>query len=145
MSDQIVKRVLDESTRKLLKGYTPFDSKSFVNFTPKEFQSIKDESIRPIFTIRSLSQSEMTQLKKNSLSYKVDMSKEELSKIGEQNLDIIKNCILGWSNFFDAGTGEEITFNVDTFKTFPVWLSNTIMEEVKNMSGLTSVDDLGLK
>lgn len=148
----IEKRILDEATRKLLEGYVPFSVNSTVNFTPNQFNAILDESLRPIFCVRSFKQSEIQELKKNYASY--DSTKPEtVDQISETNLQIVRGCVMGWRNLFDAGTGGEIIYKTDPsggceksiWETFPVWLVRELMDYIRKISGLTAVEELGLK
>ena len=143
------KRILDEATKKMLQGYVPFSVTATTTYTPEEFKSIKDKSLHPVFTLRSLNQSEMTQLKKNASTYTKDTTSEELNTLAEENMEIVRMCVKSWKNIYDAGTGEEIIFSEsevkDLFKCLPIWIIKNITEFVKKISGLTTADELGLK
>ena len=139
------KRILDEETRKQLLGYVPFSVDVSTLFTPEEFNTIKDTSIRPIFTVRSLNQAELAQLKKNAVGMSKDTTPEAMTEIANKNTEILKNCILGWVQLYDAGTGEEIPYDADKFKTLPSWMIRSIMGFVRKISGLETPDELGLK
>jgi hypothetical protein len=150
----MTKRILDEETRKLLQGYTPFSVDATVNFIPQIYiDNIKDSSLHPIFKIRCMKQSETTQLKANYASSLKDKSDESIAKIASDNLSIIRACILGWSNLYDSGTGEEIEFKADPaggadktlWEILPRWLITSLMEYVKKISGLSLIDELSLK
>lgn len=147
------KRILDEEARKQLLGYVPFSLDCRITYTPKEFLSIADETLRPVFELRSLNQAELIQLKKNSMGLKRDSTNEEVSRMAEANTQLIRACVLGWNNLFDAGSGEEIEYISSTsggceevlFKRLPVWVVRSIMEYVRTISGLTDAEDLSLK
>lgn len=149
----MAKRILDEEARKALLGYVPFSIDCRIPYTPKEFSSIPDETLRPIFELRSLNQAELIQLKKNSMGLKRDSSNEDVSRMADANTQLIRACVLGWSNLFDAGSGEEIEYTASPtggceeilFKRLPVWVVRSIMEQVRTISGLTDAEDLSLK
>jgi hypothetical protein len=146
------KRILDEETRKALQGYVPFSIDCTSNYTPEEYNPL-DESLRPIFTLRPLNQSEMIQLKKNSMGYSTTSTPEQINKIADDNMDLIRKCVKSWINLFDAGTGQEIDYLPDQtggclkelFSQLPVWVIRSLTEYVKRISGLSMADDLGLK
>jgi|GEM_PF-2151868 hypothetical protein len=148
----MTKRILDEETRKALLGYVPFSSECSINYSPEEFMQIKDESLRPVFKVRSLTQAEMMQIKRNSSGYR-GATPEQIEKIGEGNIAIIRGCILGWHNIFDSGSGTEIEFIPSTnggceeklFRAFPDWVIVKIMNFVRTISGLSSPEELSIK
>lgn len=140
------KRILDEETRKALIGFSPFSVQARHLFTPVEFKNVP-ETARPIFVIRPLTQGEINQLKHNSSSYSVSSTQQEIDKISELNKELIRACVIDWSNLYDSGNGEEILFTNDKiiFNSFPQWLLSAITNEVRKISGLSSIEDLGLK
>lgn len=147
-------RILDEETRKQLLGYVPFSTEATIKFTPDEFKSIKDETLRPVFEVRSLNQTEVIRMNKNSSGYLVkDIDHEQIRDIAERNCIIISACILGWANLFDAGTGEEIEFKAaqsggcdeKVFKRLPGWVQGSILEFVRRISGLSLAENLSLR
>jgi hypothetical protein len=139
------KRILDEETRKQLLGYTPFSSETVTLFTPKEFDAIKDSSLRPIFSIRSLNQAELIQLKNNAASITKDTTPEMLSEIANKNIEILKSCVKDWVQLYDSGTGEEISYSEENFLRLSIWIVSSIMEYVRKISCLEAPDELGLK
>jgi hypothetical protein len=149
----MAKRILDEETRKQLLGYVPFSVDAKITFTPDEFSSVKDETLRPVFELRSLNQAELTQLKKSSMGMSREASPEEVNRIAEANTMLIRACVLGWKNLFDSGLGEEIEYSSSPtggceeslFKRLPIWIVRSIMEFVKKISGLSVAEELSLK
>ena len=148
------KRILDEETRKQLLGYVPFSTEATIKFTPDEFKSIKDETLRPVFEVRSLTQAEVIRMNKNSSGYLAkDITHEQVRDIAERNCIIISACILGWVNLFDAGNGREIEFKASPsggcdekiFKLLPGWLQGSILDFVRNISGLSLAENLSLR
>ena len=142
-----VKRVLDEETKRKLMGFVPFSVNATAAYTPEEFKFIKEPQYRPIFILRPFSQAEVTQMRRNSSTYTAQSTQEEISVIADLNRELVRGCIKGWANLFDAGTGEEIVFkdDKDIFNSFPKWLTNAITDQIRRISGLSSVEDLGLK
>lgn len=147
------KRVLDLEMRKALMGYVPFSSKASSHYTPPPYLNLKDKTLHPVFEIRPFKQSELMELKKNYASLGDRPTAVEMSAMADKNTQIIRGCLIGWHNLFDAGTGEEIIFKGDSnggceaeaWDALPVWLHRDFMEYVRKMSGLTGVEDLGLK
>ena len=147
----MTKRILNEETRKQLLGYVPFSVDAKITYTPEEFLSIKDETLRPVFELRSLNQAEITQLKKNSQELSTPNSNR--GKIAKDNVGLIRACVLGWVNLFDAGSGEEIDYEAsptggckdEIFDRLPLWVVVSLMEFIKKITGLSSAEDLSLK
>lgn len=140
------KRILTEEQKKELLGFVPFSCSASDLYTPDEFKAVK-EDLRPIFDLRPLSMAEMTQIKKNSLSYNRESTPEQVNAIFESNKDVICGCVKSWTNLYDAGSGEEIEYKKDKelFNRLPGWLINSITDRVRRISGLMSAEDLGLK
>ena len=152
----MAKRILDEKARQALLGYVPFSSDCKIQFTPDEFKAVKDESLRPIFEVRSLTQSELSQLKHNSQSLLTEAGKvapERFMAIANSNLNVIRASILGWTNLFDVGTREEIEFaaaptggcDEKLFEALPLWIKQSILNYVKQISGLTDPENFSIK
>lgn len=141
-------RKLDEETRKKLLGYAPFSTSVSITYTPSQWPDVP-EMFRPKFYLRSFTQAELTQLKAN---YRA-LTDANGSEIGEQNMDLVRQCVTGWKDLYDLGTCDELVYTVDAtggcdkdqWKRLPVWLVREIMDEVRKMSGLVPVEDLGLK
>jgi hypothetical protein len=146
MSEEKTPRVLDEATRKELLGYLPFSTEVTIEWSPQEIP----EAYRPTFILRSLTQAEMSQLRINGFAAShVAVTDEAIIQKADANVDLICNCVKGWRNFFDAGTGAEILYEESTYrdivKRLPLWLSRSMLNYVKKISGLTAIEDLGLK
>lgn len=147
------KRILDEETRKQLLGYVPFSVDAKISFTPEEFNAIKDVSLRPVLEIRSLTQSELTQLRHNSQELAANATAEKVLITADSNLNVIRGCILGWKNLFDVGSKEEIEFSASPiggcdeklFQILPIWLKRSILNFVRKISGLTEPEELSIK
>jgi hypothetical protein len=148
----VEKRILDEETRKKLRGYSPFSPDITVPFTPEQFDNL-DASLRPIFSLRALNHGEMIQLKNNSMAYSGNPTAEQLEAMMEGNSNLIRGCVMGWVTLFDSGNGEEIEYKAapnggcekSLFERLPSWESAAITEFVRKISGLSRAEELGLK
>lgn len=154
------KRILTEEQKKLLTGYLPFNCKNTIEFVPSLFENF-DVEIRPSFKVRSLTNLEQNQLKINSAKYWEEIegkSQEQIvlitSKLGTESEDIIYKCILGFSNFFDAGSGEEIIFertsnenyiSIEQYRIIPEWIKTEIIMFIRKISCLSAPEKLSLK
>jgi hypothetical protein len=147
-------RILDEETRKQLLGYVPFSTDATIKFTPDEFKAVKDETLRPVFELRSFTQAEVIRMNKNSSGYlQKEITHEQIREIADKNCVIVSACMLGWSNLFDAGTGAEIEFKPSpsggcdekVFKQLPGWLQGSILDFVRHISGLSLAENLSLR
>lgn len=141
------KRILTDGMRRRLLGFVPFSTNATIPFTPP-WPEVPVE-FTPIFHIRSFSQEEMLQLKSN---YR-NLTDKNAAETADLNLNLVRKCVKGWENFFDAGTCEEIAYQSEAdlgccmtiWKSLPSWLLRAIMDEVRKLSGLTSLEDLSLK
>lgn len=144
------KRILDEETRRQLIGYVPFSTKVTIDITPEQFDKIADKNIVPVFSVRSLTQGEMQEIRSNYALYNEKSTSDNLQAIAEKNSDIIRHCVTGWINLFDAGTGEEIDFDGkecsrELWDLLPQWLQAWLMNFIRKISGMSNADELGLK
>jgi hypothetical protein len=142
------KRILDETTRKSLLGYVPFSVDSRFDFTPKEYEAIPDVSIRPVFSLRSMTQAEKNQLKGNYAATPSEPTIADSEALSEKNQTVFIGCVAGWKNFFDPGTGMEIIFpsgRDELFENLPQWAVISLIEEIRRLSCLTSAEELSIK
>jgi hypothetical protein len=139
------KRILDEATRAQLRGFTPFSTEATISFTPEEFENIADVTLRPAFQLSPFTQAQKDQIAVNSKSYAPDMPQEKIFEIAAANKEVLRGCVKGWSNLYDAGTGEEIEFSKEAFNTLPGFIISGIRTSVEKISGLSEVTKLGLK
>ena len=149
------KRILDEVTKKALLGYLPFD----VNQTTElVIEDIPIKEFQPKFHVRCLTQSEALQLRSNSTSLSLlDSASKDYGDrahgLLDATADLIRSCVMGWSNLYDVGTAKEIEFksdiaggaDKDLYRSLPVWMKTKIVVFCKKISGLTQVEELGLK
>lgn len=154
------KRILTDEERKKLAGYMPFNCKNTINFTPSLLENI-DENLRPVFKLRSLSNEEHNQLKIYSSKYFKDIEGKnpeeqlEILKVLTKNTEeIIRRCVLGFSNFFDVGSGEEIIMETEYnqnyiskehYSLIPEWVRVEITNYVRKISNLVDPEKLSLK
>lgn len=146
------KRTLDEETKKALQGYAPFSTDAVINFTPIQWPKV-DLDFIPVFHLRSFSQSETSQLRMNYRKLSDKPTDDEYAAVSDANLQLVRKCVVGWENLFDAGTGMEILYKEDSDKgcdkdlwvRLPVWLVRVLLEGVRKISGLTPIDELGLR
>jgi hypothetical protein len=140
------KRILDEATRAKLAGLVPFSDDAKVEFTPAVFENRGiDADLRPVFTLRGFRKTE----KANTRKLLKDLEKADETAFKEA----ARKCILAWRNLFDAGTGEEIAFEIDAdgdlkreiYDRLPVTVVGQILFEIARISGLLDMDKLGLK
>lgn len=150
----MTKRILDEETKKLLQGYVPFSCDAIYHHTPDLFtKSNIPKELHPVFNLRCLKQSELTQLKANHAALIKDDTDSMLESISESNNQIYRKCVTGWKNLFDAGTGELIEAKTDTdgsiskdlWCTLPIWIVNDLSIVIRRISGVSTVEQLSLK
>ena len=139
------KRILDPETRKLLQGYTPFSTDATILFTPEEFDNIKDVTLRPAFQLSPFTQAQKDQISVNSKAYDKDMPQEKIFEIAAANKEVLRGCVKGWSNLYDAGTGEEIAVSKEGFDRLPGFIISGIRASVEKISGLSEITKLSLK
>ena len=143
---EVTKRVLDEKTRAALRGFTPFSTEVTVDFTPEEFESIADVTLRPVFKVSPFTQAQRDQISVNSKEYDPDKTTpERIYEIAAANKEVLRGCVKGWSNYFDSGTGVEIEFTKDEFNRLPGYIVNAIRKQVEKISCLSEPTKLGLK
>ena len=142
----MTKRILDEETRKQLLSYLPFSCEARIDFTPKKCAGIKDTEFRPIFQVRSMKEAEVRQYQKNTFGYfKDNLTREESASVSDKNEQIMQGCILGWTNLYDVGTGEEIAYDPKAYGRLPQYMRNELMEFILQISGLSLMESLSLK
>jgi hypothetical protein len=152
------KRILDEATRTSLRGYVPFSVNatmevSLNDLLPENSKLKVDENFIPVFSVRPFTQAEVIQLRKNIGSLPTNPNPTQYDMIVEQNMKLIRACIMNWRNVFDDGSGEEIQYRADPsggcdqtlFKMLPEYISIGLMGVIRRISGLSSVEALGLK
>lgn len=134
---------ITEEQMKMLQGLTSFSPAASVWYTAKPHQELPDE-IRPRFKIRPLRQSELTTIKK--IIANIDKAKDDELK------EYARYCILGWDNWFDAGTGESVEFKLDAnglmdkdlFALVPIAVVTDIVMYIIKISGLMLFEKAGL-
>jgi hypothetical protein len=155
------KRQLDAATIEALRGFVPFSSEIPVGFTPQPFRHLSiPEEFKPKFSIRSFTQAERLKYVQIYQSVKYDennlIPEAELESVVKQISPIFRACLVGWIDYFDGATKEEIKFVaapdkgcVEVYwnddKVLPQWIRTEICEEVKKISCLTPIEKLSLK
>ena len=121
------KNKLDQKTLLRLAGLLPANSDFTVNFTPDLYKNIEEE-FRPSFTLKPWTQSQVKEISKFYLKGDKEDENYMMKKVSTQ--------IVGWSNFINISTGEEIPFdgNVDII---PQKCMIQIISELLRISGLT--------
>lgn len=154
------KRILTEEEKKKLQGFLPFNSKTTTDFTPELLEGL-DKELVPKFSIRSLTNQEQNQIKTNLSKFYSDIKdknedeqRELVKSLANKTEDVIYKCILGFSNFYDVGTGEQIVFvkesnesyiSKDLYLMIPEWLRAEIVSYVRKISCLSTPEKLSLK
>lgn len=128
---------------RMLQGLTSFSPAATTWYVTKPHLDLPEE-IRPRFKLRPLRQNEIVSIKK--IIANIDKAKEEeLKEYG-------RCCILGWENWYDAGTGELIEFKMgpdglmdkDIFNLIPVSIVTDIVMYIIRISGLMLFEKAGL-
>jgi hypothetical protein len=145
----MVKRVLDEATKRALVGAAPISSQATISFTPELYGAIKiAPAFIPIFKIRGLTVDEGAELD----SLIKESQNKSIDNWNEKAYSFTRRIIVGWENVFDAGSGEEIGFIADAsgacdasnFVGLSVNVKAELFSQVMKMRGLVGVSKLGL-
>lgn len=151
------KRILDEATKKALQGYNPFSPNATVEVTPPEYNFVGVEW-QPKFSIRCMTKDEKAEyisiysnVKKDEKTGEAPDS--EWKAIGDKIEKIYLQCLMGWRDLFDSGTGEEIVYIPYTeggdpqkhWDMLPAWIQVFISGQIKKISHLTPIEKLSLK
>ena len=128
---------------KELLGIMPFDKDAEHTYTPKAFREL-DVKYQAIFTLKSLSVSDRTELKK-----RMKTATEESTQKGYA---ILRKYVINWKNIIDAGTEEPIEYEADDngycspklWSIIPELVKVDLLKEVLFISGLLDKDKLGL-
>lgn len=142
---------MDARVREKLYGLLPFSTKATREFTPAMYTSDDfPRAYRPVFKIRPFNKEEIVEartLLKEMQSGKVDIDKED------QLNDLSRKIVVGWSNLYDCGTGNEIEYKADDnggagqdlYDSIPTTAKAHILIEAVKISGLVDTAKLGLK
>lgn len=140
--DTIVKKKMDEKTRKLMEGICPFNVNSTVKYTPQVMKRLPVD-YRPVFVLRPLKVSEIKAYRKSLL----DMTSQK--EDGEADIkNIVRFCIVNIENYYDAGNGEMIVYknspdggmDKDIFETIPIPVIADIISYITKISGLADIE-----
>lgn len=158
------KRILNEETKKALRGFLPFSCDSYLDFTPEQIVNKTPPILvefQPKFSIRSMTKAEKNEYNSIRENIKTDEKgntpTSEYKSAGEKSIKIYRACLKGWRDFFDTGTGEEIPFVADasanetfgcseeSWNKIPDWIQIEISKEIRKISNLLPIEMLSLK
>jgi hypothetical protein len=137
---------LTKEMKEELHGLMPISCSSRISFTPAIFKKL-DESMWPVFILRKMTKKETMDLRRASGGAGDSFTNED------KVLDIIRKCVLGWSNMYDGETGEEILFageadgclTKDLWDMLPLPVITAVMNKVSVISGLIEAEKRSLK
>ena len=139
----MAKKKMDKAMREKLAGILPMSSTAKYDFVPDIFKDIPEE-FQPVFTIRSLTKSEVGTVKTimaGAFDSMSDTKKKLSGKIAqgvkrqEELTEVAKNIILGWTNLVNFDNGEELVFAKDHIDFFPENLTGAIMNKATEITG----------
>jgi hypothetical protein len=140
------KRILTEEQRKMLLGHAPFSNGVTIDFSPKEYANISDESVRSVYQIRSFTQDEQIALSTVQQAYlNDDTNTTARQALIDKKAELAAACVMGWKNRFDVGTMNEIDFSEENKSTIPRWELFEIIAFVCDISFLTPPEELSVK
>lgn len=143
-----MEHVMDEETKKKMRGLLPYSDKSICAFTPEAYSALDvDDKYKPIFYMRGLTREEHMQLMELTQSGK---SQNETTLM---QLAVLRGVVTGWKNLFDAATGTEIAFSTDSDNSanssvlfaLHYTVQINLIGQMYDMSGLIELDKLSLK
>jgi hypothetical protein len=140
--------VMDEETKKKMRGLLPYSDKSVLAFTPETYQQLDvDDKYKPVFYMRGLTRGEHILL--------LDLSRgnKEKDEISAKQLEALRFVITGWKSLFDAASGTEVEFSKDpdggvnssVFYALHYSVQIELINQMYDMSGLTAVEKVSLK
>lgn len=148
---------LFDETRQALLGLAPFSLNSTYDFVPEIYKQCKvPEDQWPTFSIRPWTKVESEGAKKAILACAKAYSsekQEEYVRLEKTMLEFVRKAVVGWSNFIDSGSGEQIQYIADTaggvdktlWDRFPDALLIDISNKCNLISGTGPAEKLGLK
>ena len=127
---------LDEATIKALMGYSV--ATGSVKFKP-EIEGVDDE-FKPIFKVRNLTNEEYNTMK---TSIKTDDGEKDDTAETDRMMELVRKCLLGWSNFIDLSTldyvdyiGDKNGCDIETFKLISDGLKLQIFQFIMKFNGM---------
>jgi len=139
----MAKKKMDKAMREKLAGILPMSSTAKYDFVPDIFKDIPEE-FQPVFTIRSLTKSEVSTVKTimaSAYDSITDSKKKLSSKIAqgvkrqEELTEVVKDIILGWTNLVNFNDGEILEYAKDHIDFFPENLTGAIMNKATEITG----------
>jgi hypothetical protein len=162
---------LTEDLRKQLAGYLPFSPSASIAYTPafflrkkeawsaekKQFVTLEEflipDGYRPTFTLRPFTKEEYDEASKIMHEEVLDADNKGMLELAAKTKELVREVILGWKDFFDIGTLQEIeykgTAGVDkdlwTSARMPDWVYSDLRNYVYRLSGITPGERISLK
>jgi hypothetical protein len=147
----MAKRILDEETKQKLRGSLPFSSSVTIDCT-LVVSDLPD--FNPVFTVRSFTKKEEDQVAINKQALPlVEATRGQIADIADKNLEVIRDCISGWKNLVDIGTGEEIEFVASpsggcekiAYSKLPRWMIVELFLFIQKLSSIEAPEGLSIK
>ena len=147
--------VMSEEVRQKLLGRCPFNVTSTIDYTPELYLTKTDDvydlpvEFRPVFQVRSFT-------KQDSIDISTGAIKAKDGQGVDKYIDTITNkarqCTMGWSKLYDAGTMTEIPYKADInggadkdlFNSLPLPVIQDMFVFISGISGLKSFERSGL-
>jgi hypothetical protein len=167
------RRVLTDEMRQQLAGYLPFSANEKIEYTPafflrkkevwseekKQFETTDEylipDGFRPVFTIRSFTKAEYDDAAKIMHREVLDADNKKMLDTAADTKELVRNVVLGWKDFVDIGTLQEIPFKADANSgvdkdlwvstRMPDWVYSDIRNYVYRLSGITPGERISLK
>ena len=149
-----MERIMNEETKKKMRGLLPYSDKTIFSFTPSCYnvEGVED-CYKPVFKMRGLTRSEHMELVR--ISQVVMEAKDNGKDSGDittEQLAVVRSIIVSWENVY-SGDGELIPFSLDAdgfcnasvFFSFHFSAHIELIIKMYEVSGLSSLDQLALK
>jgi hypothetical protein len=166
-----VRQELTDDLRKQLAGYLPFSPSASIDYTPafflrkkeawsdekKQFVSLEEflipDGYRPTFTLRPFTKEEYDEAGKVMHAEVLDVDNKKLLDNAAMTKELVRKVILGWKDFFDIGSLQEIEYKggngVDkdlwVSTRLPDWVYSDLRNYVYRLSGITPGERISLK
>lgn len=105
----MVTKVMTEETRKKLMGLLPFAPGSFARVTLPQFDGVEPEFI-PVFFVRAFTAQTIA-------SYRLSVANPNAVVADTFRDALADGGLIGWENFRDIATGEEIEYSKEAVKS----------------------------
>jgi hypothetical protein len=101
-------KVMDEATRRKLSGLLPFAPGSYARVKLEIFDGVDPEFV-PVFFLRAASSETMA-------AYRLKAEDKSASTCDAFRDLLADGALVGWENFKDLATGEDVKFSKDSIK-----------------------------